>query len=164
MIGSSGSHLPNLQLLWHELFFNMTSMDDREINTSNATSARWLRNLEHNGSASKMKNNQTSKLNAATERLQPELNLDSCNQILVPRRVQKFNSPSSTAYKAMKFGSRLKPCKFDKSPLLNAHGWPQEKWINFCKWILRSEIDLQNVIFIALLTMVAANSQWEGLC
>ena len=45
----------------------------------------------------------------------------------------------------MKFGCKLKPYKFHKSQLLTDDHKKQRA--KFCKWLLSSEIDVQNVIF-----------------
>jgi len=80
---------------------------------------RVIKYFKQIGSASnKKRNRQSSKLEAATVRVQSEWNLQSSNQISVRRMAQKLDFSSSTVYKAMKFGCKLKPYKFHKSQLL----------------------------------------------
>ena len=58
---------------------------------------------------------------------------------------QKIDFSTSTFYKAKKFGYKLTPYKFHKSQLPTVDLKKQRA--KFCKSLLNSEIDFQNMIF-----------------
>ena len=98
------------------------------------------------GSVSKKKKDrQSSKLAAAKVLVQSELEMESFNQVSVRKVARKLDLSSSTAYRAMKLESKLKPFKFNRSQVLTDDHKRQR--VNFSDWILNSNIDEQRVIF-----------------
>ena len=108
--------------------------------------SRTIENFSNTGSVSKKKRErQNSKLAAAKDLVQSELDMESSNQVSVRKVARKLDLSFSTTYRAMKLECELKPYKFNRSQVLTDDHKRQR--VIFCEWLLNSNIDAQNVIF-----------------